>query len=228
MATYLELVQELHQVSGASGAAPQRIEGLIGDYARLARFVATADYNVQTRWLNWNFLWARTGDEFHVTPSGPTLPPEDLFTWDTHAMFIRPSAGDDWQPVLVEEYSDAKGQILSGTPGFPLVANVLPDNSIDFDPVPDQGYPFRCDYWKRPVRLTTASQLSAIPGEYHSSVVVGTALGYYAEYDNAQELRMLAQELIESGRSQMEVHELPMDKSEWLMGQGFEVGPGVY
>ena len=225
---FLELVQELHSLSGSSSTQPVSTVGQSGQLDRLVRFVRNADFNWQTRWLNWHFLFKQTSSGFTLTPDRTTAPPSDLFTWDTATFRVRESANDDWIPVNSRPYSDVKGGIFTTDTGLPFEAYVLPDRSLRFDPIPDQAYLFQSDYWRRPVRLIESADVSPIPDEYHLTVVLGTALLYYGYFEDAPELRQEAMGLIEQGRPQLESHELPDTEAEWLMGSTIRVGTDAF
>lgn len=223
MATFLDMVQELHGLAGGGGNPPNRIDNLSGEYSRLVRFVADAEIEIQNWWANWNFLWTQTTSGFHVTANGRTQPPEDLATWDDTGLFIREGTTYDWEPINVRDYNDDRGFLNTGDTGYPATAYILPDNSLLFDPTPDRDYPFLADYWKRPVRLTEADQVTPIPDAFTRTVVVGNALIYFGAYDDAPELQRYGQRLVDENRSQLENSQLPIDKSAWIMGRGFEV-----
>ena len=221
--TFLDLVQEFHEVSGSPGNAPVSVLNQTGAAARAVRWISNADYHWQARWHNWNFLFAQTPAGMQVTPGANLIAPTDLHTWDRRTMFVRETGGD-WVPLRHVEYAMVKSRPPVTETGFPYQVTVLPNNSLMFDPVPDGPYEFRSDYYKRPVRLRQNEDVSAIPEEYLGTVVVGTAILYYAQWEDAPEQRILGLGLVEQGRSQLEAHELPTNQSEWTMGDTFAVG----
>ena len=226
---FLELVQELHKLSGASGLPPSSTIGQTGEAERLIRWISNADYNWQTKWLNWNFLFRKTTNSFQVTTGADTLPPADLFTWDKQTFRIRASVSDSWQPLVVRTYAGVKANIGYGADeGLPFQVVVLPDNSLSFDPQPDASYLFRSAYYARPIRLFANEDVSPIPKEYHGTIIMGQALMYYAEYEDAPEQLRMAISLMDFGRTNIESHELPDREAETFEGGRLVIGDSEF
>ena len=215
--TFLEIVQRLHRRGGASGAVPSTVADQSGEALRLVQWVQDADYNVQTKWLNWKFLYRRTGNNFRLTANGLTTPPADLFVWDPVTFFVRESTDDDWQPLDTDEHENVKSEIRATDTGQPYRAIILPDNCLEFEPIPSLAYYLRADYYKKPVRMNVDSSVSPVPEEYHASVILGTALEYFANFEDSPEVLREAQRLMEH-MSQLEASQLPNQLSQWTMG----------
>ena len=224
--TFLELVQRLHQLSGASGSEPTSVLNQRGEAARLVNWVGDADYNLQARWLNWKFLHARTGSNFTLEERDKTAAPGDLKSWDVNTFFIRERTEDYWQRMEPVEYEIwIQEQSPDTDTGFPAFVIVNPDNSLSFDVIPDAQYQFRADYYKKPVRMAADGDVSPVPEEYHPNVILGDALMFYADFDDANELRNRAQMLISGYRGQLEADQLPGQSAMWRMGAGLSVEP---
>ena len=224
--TFLEIVQRLHRLSGATGLEPISVVDQEAESQRLADWVSDADIDIQNQWLNWNFLRARTGSHFTLTPEAPTPPPSNLFSWDRVTFRIKEREGLSWQPISVFEYDEVKATMyLEASTGFPYQAIIMPDNTLEFISIPDRQYPFQASYYKKPARMTLSEHVSLIPEAYHTTSILGQALIYYAEYEDAPEMLRFANSLTKRGLGPLEAHELPSQGGERRMGAELVVIP---
>lgn len=160
---------------------------------------------------------------------GVTAPPADLRTWDQTTFMIRETPADAWQPLQAARYEEIKGDVswADDEEGFPYAVSVLPNRSLQFYPPPGRDYLLRADYFRKPVRLINPADVPLIPEEYHSTVIIGSALMYYGYFSDAREIIQQGQDLVSQGRAQLESHELPSN-GEWFMGQSFQIGEQRY
>lgn len=186
---FLELVQELHTQSGAAGTRPSSVTNQTGEAARLVSWIASADYRLQTRWNDWKFLRSTFTTGNTTTAGNATLAkPADLKTWDFDTFRILWPGETEYFPIQVVEYFSIKDEILTTEQDAPSRIIIMPNNDLRFDPVPDGVYTVRADYYRRPTRLAANADISAVPEEYHESVILGLALQYYGAYENAPEI----------------------------------------
>lgn len=223
--TFLELVQRLHELAGATGSPPTTVVGQIGESSRLVNWAAMADFNLQTRWLNWKFLHKQTGSNYQINKSGNTPPPSDLRTWDIDSFFIRESKRDEWSRIqtIEREIWHSEGFLPPTQEGYPMMVVINQDMSLSFDPIPDQQYPIRADYYKAPVRMAADDDVSPVPKYYHDNVILGDALMFAGYYEEAPELLAQATFLIGSYRGQLEAEQLPGQADMWKMAGGLQV-----
>lgn len=231
--TFLELVQALHSETGASGVAPTAVTGQTGENLRLVNWVKRADLKIQRRWINWKFLrntFAAAGGNATSDGVNTLATPNDLKTWDLKTFTVIYPGETEKNPLPAFEFEEVKDEILDETnEGPPNRVIVMPDNSLLFEPVPDGIYTIGADYYQQPTALAANSDVSAIPEEYHESAILGRALIFYGNYENAPEAKKQGQELYAEGMQELENHQLPnQNYSRMRTGGGFEVVAGQY
>ena len=230
MATFLQLVQALHSEVGAIGTAPTEVTGQVAENQRLVNWIVRADLRIQNKWINWKFLRSEFTTNNQTAQGIATLAkPLDLKTWDLETFKVLYPGGTYYDPVQAVEYEEIKKEILTTTEGAPDRVIIMPDNSLKFDPVPNAIYTINADYYKKPAMLTLKTDVSLIPEEYHYSAVLGRAMVYYANFENAPEIRTQGLELYEEGLNELENHQLPnKNYSRNRTGGGFEVIGGQF
>jgi len=224
MSTYLELVQDLHREVGAAGVAPTTAINLIGEADRLAKWIREADIYIQLLWVTWRFLWAQF-DTNNTTTAGTNLlaAPADLNFWDFKTFKIIQPGETDENPLSVVEYDKIKGTILDTSQDIPSRAIVMPDNNLNFEPIPDAIYTILADYYVKPTPLAANDDVSIIPEEYHQ-VILGRAEILYGNYENAPEIKDQGKEIYIEQLARLENHQLPnLENSRFTTGGLFAV-----
>jgi hypothetical protein len=207
MSTYLELFQQLHRDVGAAGTEPAGVTGLAGEAKRLANWIIQADNYVQLKYVNWKFLRA----EFSVptVASQATLAkPTGLKYWDFKTFTVIDPGETDKNPFDAIEYDKTKRDILDTSEGPPWRAIVMPDNSLKFEPVPDDTYTIGADYYLVPTLLAANSDESTIPPEYHQ-IIIGRAMILYANFESAPEIKDQGEEIYTELLALLENDQLP-------------------
>jgi hypothetical protein len=227
---FLTLSQDLHREVGAAGVAPTSVLNQTGENARLVNWIKQADYKLQTKWINWKFLRQTFNTSNQTAQGTATLAkPADLKTWDLATFTVIYPGETEKSPVEVIEYESIKSQILDTNEGPVQSIIIMPDNSLMFNPVPDGIYTINADYYLKPVKLAANIDVSLIPEEYHDTAVLGRAMMYYANFENASEIRQQGLELFTEGLAEMENHQLPnQNYSRLRTGGGFEVVAGQF
>lgn len=204
MSTYIELVQDLHREVGAAGVAPATVVGQTGENQRLVRWIREADYYVQTLWHNWKFLNDMSFSMATVADTQDMSKPATLNMWDECTFRI------DGDEIEVVEYRDVKHEV------FDLVSRdqpsriiILPNNNLRFDPIPDQAYTITADHFVKPTKLAADADISAIPEEFHESVIVGRGMVLYGNFENAAEIKDQGLELYSEFLGRLESLQLP-------------------
>lgn len=222
MSTFLELVQDLHRECGAAGAAPSSVASQVGEYQRLVKWVIQADRYVQSLWTDWKFLWSQTSGLTTTATVATLAKPSDLNFWDYSTFVI---GGDPIPEDAVVEYHDIRGEVLDTSEGKPSRVIILPNDNLQFEPVPDDTYTVTADYWRKPTSLAANADVSAIPEEFHP-VILGRALILYANYENAPEVKTQGEEIYIDFLARLENSQLPNKKnSRFRQGGFFEVQP---
>ena len=205
MATFLELVQLLHQESGSTGVQPSSVVSQTGERKELVDYVANADKEIQTYWHNWKFLRdTTTFSETTIANQQFISKPATLNFWDTRTLRI------DGQLIDVVEYEEVLSEVFDTTSRKePSRIIIMPDRRLRLDPIPDGAYTFTGDFFKKPVKMTVNSSVSLIPEEFHETVILGKALIQYADSKNAGEIYDKGLRLYESNIGALESSQLP-------------------
>lgn len=215
MSTYLELVQDLHRDCNVGGTAPTsgNFASLTGAAARLKDWVKQADLELKAKWFNWKFLWA-SGSVTTADTTQDYAGPSDLGIYDKTTFLV------EGYPIPVIEYREFKERGLVGSTetGYPSVITILPNNQLRFWPIPDAEYSCTFEYYKasNAVSLSAHGDLSVIPAAFHRAIFY-LAMSYYANWDNADELKKMAFEGLygrngtfeEGWIHKLETHQLP-------------------
>ena len=236
MSDFLTLVQDLHTEVGAAGVAPTAVTSQTGEAARLVNWIKRADLKIQNKWINWKFLrdtFANAGGNTTTQSIATLAKPSTLKTWDLATFKIRaPGAatdGSEDDPLEAVEYDMIKGQILDVAEGVIDRVIILPNNNLQFEPVPDGVYTILADFYSKPIPLAANTDVSLIPEEYHDTAILGRAMMYYGNYENAPEIKQQGMELYTEGLAEMENHQLPnQNYSRLRTGGGFEVIGGQF
>lgn len=227
MSTFLELVQALHTEVGAAGVAPSAVTGQTGEAARLVNWVRRADLKIQTKWINWKFLrqtLTAVGGNTTSASVATLAKPATLLTWDTETFRIIYPGETEQNELPWVEYESIKGQVLDTTEGPPGRVIIMPDSSLMFEPVPDGAYTILADFYRKPVQLAANGDISLIPEEFHETAILGRAMIYYANYEDAPEIKKQGEELYGEAIVELENHQLPnQNYSRLRTGGGFEV-----
>ncbi len=222
MSTYLELLQQLHRDAGAAGTEPAAVTGLTGEAKRLANWIIQADNYVQLKWVNWKFLRA-TYSVVTVASTATAAKPVGLKYWDFKTFMMIEPGQTDKNPIGAIEYDKAKSDILDTSEDIPWRVIVMPDNSLQFEPVPDAAYTILADYYTVPTLLAANSDTSDIPPEYHQ-IIIGRALILYANFESAPEIKDQGEEIYTEQLALLENDQLPnQEHSRFNTGARIEV-----
>jgi len=205
--TYLELCQTVRQEVGVSGTGPSTVLNQEGQLKVIVDFVAEADYQIQSLWHDWNFLWAQYSSTLSTGTRGPaTGKPTDFSNWDMRSFFLDYTT-DDSINLSPLSYVDWRSDFRQGvaTNSSPTYFVIQPDENVIVEPPPDKAYTITADYWKTPTRLAANADESAIPTQYHR-IIVARAKTMWAEREEAPEILLASvaeyQDLLDKLESQ--------------------------
>jgi len=219
---FLTLVGEVHRESGSGGTAPTTLTGLRGENERLKNWTARAYLEIQEKFSDWKFLWnqhsmaitAGTALYNPLLAGGLSLSPNsNIGEYDRDTFFI----GTDKLEVV--DYLDVKSIAAPTTAGAPWQAVIMPDDGLRIDPIPDADATLTFDYWSTPVGLTNDDDEPVIPLRFHQAII-GKALIFYANYENAPEIRQTGEEMYMEWMQKLEADQLPGDRYQHVKAEG--------
>ncbi|MBU2708877.1 hypothetical protein KCM76_22980 [Zooshikella marina] len=217
--TYLELCQQLRVECAASGSGPQSTINQQGEYERLVGWVRAANEEIQSEYFNWKFLWRKHRFITSIDPATnqrPFIyaPPDDLQVWRTKEVSI------NGYKVGVEEIEAIEG--IDVVRGQPYHVIVLPDDSLQLVDAPDGDYEVVAEYYCKPQVFENDDDMSWIPSQFER-LIIYYAMLYYANYENAPELKNQALEGINRLYPKLETHQLPKRRNRGFFGEYEEV-----
>jgi len=204
---FLQLSQAVRQEVGISGTGPSTVLNQEGQLKVIVDFVAEADYQIQSLWHDWDFLWSQYSSTLSTGTRAPaTAKPTDLGNWDMRSFYLDYTSDDSTHltPLSYVEYrtDHRQGTATNSTPTYVVVQ---PDSNLIVDPPPDKSYTITADYWSTPTKLTANTDNSAIPVQYHR-IVVARAKTMWAEREEAPEILLASsaeyQDLLDKLESQ--------------------------
>lgn len=222
MSTFLELVVDLHRESGAAGAAPATVVNQRGEYKRLVNWIKDADMYIQDLYENWKFMRAEYSEDTLVgNNSLPTV--QDVAWYDEDTFKIIENGTTDENLIEVVEYDTIKGEIRDTTSNVPYRVIIMPDNTLQVDPVPNAAHTIKCDYYRNAVEMTANTDISLIPPRFHKAIL-GYGLMLYGGYENAKESLEQGEKIFGTQLARLENNQLPNQfNSRYRTGGGFEV-----
>ena len=207
---FLELCQTVRQEVGVSGTGPTTVLNQEGQLKVIIDFTAEADFQIQTLWHDWNFLWSQYSS---TTSSGSRTPalqkPTDLGKWDIESFFLDYTS-DDATHLEALDYTTWRADHRQGTAtnANPTWVVIQPDENIIVDPPADATYTITADYWKSPTRMAANADISSIPVMFHR-VIVARAKTMWAEREEAPEILLASSAEYQDLLDKLESHSLP-------------------
>lgn len=233
--TLLQLATTLYTEAGAAGTAPNTVVGATGEWARFVNWVIQSDMDVQNLYVNWKFLKKST--TFN-TPIGQnpniyslaTLGLQDLAEWDFKAFMVTYPNQTVPTPLRSAEYELVKWEPVDPTiTGAPGRIVIMPDNSVRVDPISDAIYTIAADYYNNPSQMAQADASTPIMPARFQRIIIGRALLYYGNYENAPEILTQGQQIYDDYLARLENSQLPnKENARFRMNAHFEVGGGSY
>ena len=218
--TFLEGVQKLRLLCSISGAGPSAVTGQAGESERLITWYGMANDEIADRWTDWKFLRS-TGNSMDTVAAQATLAvgdtgfPTDLADWDIDSFKL------DGNSIEVIDYSQYEYDAVT-TQATPSRVIVNPDNSLLFDPVPDSALALTFDYRKTPTVLAADTDTPDIPDQYQMAII-GRAMMYYADFENAPEFKTTGAEIYAENLSRLELSQLPFHSQMGRKSEGADI-----
>ncbi len=188
---YLQLVQQLHQEAGGTGAQPTTTVSQTGERKRFVDWINQAWVHVQGLQDSWRFM--RGTFSFTTTPSqGEYTVAQagvaDLRYWFTDTIKTYKTAtgiGGEYELDFLDYNSFRaayrRGNRPEGPPAFATLR--LSDDALMLGPIPDAGgYTVYGEYQKRPSELSGDSDTPELSSDLQM-VIVYKAMQFYALYE---------------------------------------------
>lgn len=210
MSTFLELCQDYRAEIGIPGNGPVTTIGQIGELSRVVLDIQSADQDIKRQWQDWDFMWKQfTTTTIIGSPWLTALKPADYRRYDLNSVWIDKGTNSaynlEFVPYKTWKNDQGVGVIPSGTP---TDFTVLPNGEIRVYPTPTQAHTVNADYWMKAARLSSNSEESVVPEEYHRIIIVRAKI-IYAEREDAPEIMAGASAEYDSLMSLLEADYLP-------------------
>ena len=200
---YLALAQRLRRKCRVSGNGPTALTGQTEEYNRLLDWVNEAWILIQRTHTDWR--WMRASASAQTVQGQATYSPttdfklKDFGYWaldyendDTFRNYIT-AAGTTTEifMALMADYDQWRDTYLYGALRTsytrPIVYALAPDDSIACGPIPLAGYTLIGDYYRVPTELVLATDVPAMPAQFHMAIVY-RAMMYYGASEAAPEV----------------------------------------
>jgi len=137
---YLELAQLLRSETSVSGGVlPVTVEAQTGMLGSICYWIAEADFQIQLKWENWNFLWRRYSLDLDddIVGDGYYEPPGLFGLWDRSSFSLQYGSVDN-VPLTFKEYLYYRDNLASGDldNNDPQFVTMLPNRKLAVWPVP--------------------------------------------------------------------------------------------
>ncbi len=215
--TFLELCQDLVVETPITGSF-STVEGQTGEFARVVRWVAVACLEIETSYLNWNFLSVPENDLTTIAAVSDYPVPADWNWWD-HAGF---GLIADEEPLEFIDWNRRKRDFQALISGDPFEFTILPDGTLRFFDTPSTIQIVRAPYWKQPTSLINNADEPLIPKRYRK-VVVYRAMKLYAEYESNDEIDAKAVQGLGFWLPSLSAKELPANQGIQRVNTGTEI-----
>jgi hypothetical protein len=181
----------LRQECRISGTGPTTVVSQTGEYKKVVDWIDAAYQDIQNIHANWRFLqstfsFTMTIGTRDYTPAEAGI--SDLSKWkfeeygDIRCYLI----ASDEQRLEYMTWDDFRDHYLIGTSrttsGRPSVFTIEPDDTIDFDVLPDAAYTCVGEYFKTPDVLSGDTDIPLFPSQYHLAIVYRAMMFYGADY----------------------------------------------
>ena len=206
--TYLELCVKAQRDCHVQGSDLSSVTGQVGMLANIVRWVADADEFIQSKHIDWNFLWSQWSTPT-IAGTKNYVAPTDIGQWDYESFYLDQTA-NSYQHLTVVDYKEWRKTYRNGTQSNakPVKLTVQPDKSISLYPVPDSAYSLTADYFKRPTRLSSNTNTSDIPEQFEQTIIE-LVKARYAEDQGSEVLLLNANAELAYWIEQLEKSELP-------------------
>ena len=185
--SYLTLAQKLRQEVGVSGTGPSAVTSQTGMLAKIVNWVADANDDICSKWLDWGFLHTEHTVNTIVGTKDYSVP-SDFGIWDQDSFYLDRTAST-YKKLMPMDYWYWRDALRNGskTNAKPDYVIIKPNKAIILEAPPDAIYSLTADYYKTETRLSGNTATSSIPTKF-DRIIICRAKIYYAEHENAPEV----------------------------------------
>lgn len=189
--TYLEICQTVRQECGVQGQGPSAVTSQTGLLKRIVDWVAEADMLIQSKWSDWDFLWAEFSDNT-TAGSDELTKPTDLGMWDRESFSVaRGTANGRELPTL--DYKEWRKLQNLKINAEPYSITILPNGNLKTFQPADAIYNIQGNYWVAPTRLAADADVPVYPARFHRILVERAKMMFYSDqeaWENYRESEM--------------------------------------
>jgi len=222
MPTFLRLCQDLRRECSVAGNGPLAVTGQINEYARLIEWIQLAHQEIQAKFYDWGFLWAEGSfstvqdqGSYRLTDSGSMGGAGNVIENLAKLAKYNPESGmtgpkiwiNGTQQLAYIRWSDYDNARYTGS-GKPCAVTIKPNGDFLLLPAPDAVYPITFEYYQTPQVLVLDADIPRMPERYQH-VIVARAMVFYANYENAPEIKNDGLERYKEAIDQLEADQLP-------------------
>lgn len=195
--TFLQLVQQLRQECGVSGANPTTTVGQIAEINRLVSWIQAAWVEIQGQRSDWFFM--REAVSFQVDPTNgmsytPTQVGEPLlasYKRDSFRAYSVAFGIGNEQILPYLPYDQFRNLYLFGANRArserPILFTVDPQKNFLVGPAPNEPYIIDGEVYRQPVEFTGDADYPEMPPQFHL-IIVYLAMMKYGAFENAPEV----------------------------------------
>lgn len=211
---FLEICQEIRSKAGISGTGPTTVISQTGEMGRVVSWGSEAWTKIQLLHDDWMFLWSDfsfTTDSSYCkySPANTSIRDFDL---QSLKIYETTEGVTDESRLRYREYRDFHYKLepyTTSTASRPTTYTITPEREIQLYPWPDStGYTVVGQCWTSPEILSSNADTPNIPAEYHMAIV-WRAVMLYADYEEASDLRVVAEINFKEYLNQLEKRYLP-------------------
>jgi len=219
---FLQLINQTRVECGVSGAPTPltTAQGLTGESARIANWVASAWTDIQASREDWQ--WMRAPLQFNLVAQQQTYTPAQAGVAATFGNWKRDSfrcssVGQNYQDEQLMnfmEFTTFRNLYQYGTMrttyARPVVVSIVPgvDKSLAFGAIPDQAYVITGEYYTQPVTLSLDADTPAFPDRFHLGIVY-RAMMFYGGYESAPEVYQRGETEFKRVMNRLNIDQLP-------------------
>jgi hypothetical protein len=213
--TFLQLVQQLRQECGVSGANPITTIGQVAEINRLVGWAQQAWVDIQSQRQDWLFM--RDAVSFQVTPDlGGSYTPAQVgepmlagYKKDSFRAYSVALGVGNEQILPFLPYDQFRNLYLFGAnrsqQARPVLCSVDPQKNFLVGPIPNEPFIIDGEVFAQPQEFANDIDIPRMPPQFHMAIVYKAMMSYGA-YENAPEVysrgegeykRMLARLIID-------------------------------